>query len=128
MSSWNVFFDVALFAVLVIAAVSGLTTFYMVLFKFGALMNLFKHSKAIEVRKRFSGSLWGRWFIVGTMCAMVVFSEKQIQQGALDARDYEGLPKKMVLLFRLLMSSACFSFIALFILIEVGRYLGWVSR
>ncbi len=128
MDVWIGFFDFSLAVACLISIVGSLIILYLVLFEFDSLMGRFRNSKAISVRKGFVDSFWGRWFIVGTMCAMVTFSNKQIRQGALDREDYENLPRWLVWLFRGVMSLALFWLVSMVILIEVGESMGWMSK
>lgn len=128
MEVWRNYFDFILAIVCLISIVGGLVVLYLVLFEFDSLMSLFKNSKAIDVRKGFVGSFWGRWFIVITMCAMVTFPKKQIRQGSLDRADYENLPRWLVRLFRGVMFASFFYLVFIMILIEVGESMGWILK
>jgi uncharacterized membrane protein YdcZ (DUF606 family) len=62
------------------------------------------------------------------MSAMVTFPSGQIKKGLLDQQDFNELPRKIVWLFRGGTLGAIFLLGLMYLLVEVGKNMGWILK
>ncbi|MBJ2348007.1 MULTISPECIES: hypothetical protein [Pseudomonas] len=128
MALWVDAYKVALVLVgFIILFVAGVY-FYLAAFRLAVFMCFFKRSKAISSMRWLLGTFWGGFLILAIMSAMVTFPSGQIKKGLLDQQDFNELPRKIVWLFRGGTLGAIFLLGLMYLLVEVGKNMGWILK